>query len=202
MKAELHSKEMKRIIECCKNFTRIDVEKMKHIYLKFSKENKEVCAIALDGHRISVEYAPLETCDEDFTCYINPVKINIRSIYFVKVEKIEENSIVTVGNVSYRCEQPAGDFFKIDGVIDDILKNEVKAVIGVSAKYMADAMSAIAKTSYPGYVAMEIRDEKMPIIIRENKTKNLKIVLPVKISDYVPYGSSPKEETEVKEQTK
>lgn len=202
MKAELHSKEMKRIIECCKNFTRIDVAKMKHIYLKFSKENKEVCAIALDGHRISIEYAALELCDEDFSCYINPVKINIRSIYFVKVEKVEEYSIVTVGDVSYRCEQPAGDFFKIDGLIDDILKNDVKAVIGVSAKYMADAMSAIAKTSYPGYVAMEIRDEKTPIIIRDNKTKNVKIILPVTINNYVAYGSSPKKETEEKESTK
>lgn len=69
MKAIIDANELKRIVDNTKRFIGCNSEKMNYIYIEIDAENNVIKATALDGNRISVEYAKIQSADQSFKCF-------------------------------------------------------------------------------------------------------------------------------------
>lgn len=179
MKAIIEAKEYKRLIENTRKFTAScgDV-KMQYIHLRF--QNGEVRASALDGHRVSVEYATY--IGDNFTCYVKsniPRTVGVKNIL---VELLDNKVLIIADDDLIGYKQPEGDFYDIDKLIQDNTSKPKIGVIGANSQYLVDALSAIkGKILKDKCAKLEIRGEKDPIIIRSGE-KNIKLILPMRIN--------------------
>lgn len=147
MKAIISAKEFKRIIDNTKKFLGPSYGHMDWIYLKLDAEKKLVKATALDGHRISIEYATLEDVDESFSCYVKPNIPKITKSDISTELELENNKLyITVGNSITGYIQPEGEYYKTDKMISDIEEQVPIRTIGVNAKFLKEAMESISAT--------------------------------------------------------
>lgn len=187
MKVKLNAFDLKRIVDGTKKFiSKYETNKlMTYIYLEVDAEKKEVKATALDGHRVSVEYAQAVEVDESFACYIRPniPKISKSDLY-AELELVNEKAYLTVGENITGYVQPEGMYFNVNKLMDDLAKEPIVATIGVDATLLKEALDSIPK-GYKPCVKIEIRQPKQPIVItpvRKGEEQNCKIVLPVYIT--------------------
>ena len=191
MKVRLYAKDFKRVIDNTKRFvsTGFGSGLMQWIYLEINADKRIIKASALDGHRISIEYASVESADESFSCYIKPniPKIN-RFAEYADLWVEDKRLFVQVGESIMGYVQPDGEFYKLDILLKSIQENKRLAVVGVNAKFLKDAMESISDHGSKKIVRIDLYDSKSPIVIRsveEGARNNLKIVLPVNFSDCV-----------------
>lgn len=189
MKAILNAKEFKRLIDNTKKFLGQSYGHMEWIYLKLDAEKKLVKATALDGRRISIEYATLEDVDESFSCYVKPNIPKIARTDNSAELELENNKLyVTVGNFITGYIQPEGEYYKTDKIIREIEEQEPIRTIGINAKYLKEAMESISSTvsDNRSIAKIDIRNPVDPIVIRsggdKGKKENLKIILPVRLA--------------------
>lgn len=188
MKVKLRTSDLKRLVDGTKKFlSKNDNNKlMNYIYLVVDADKKEIKATALDGHRISFEYAQVLEVDESFSCYIRP---NIPKItkydLTAELELVDKKAYVTVGESITGYVQPEGQYFNTDRMLmDDLKKTPVVAFVGVDVALLKDALDSIPK-GYKQYVKIEFRQPHQPIVItptKQGEKQNQKIVLPVHLS--------------------
>lgn len=154
----------------------------KFIRLEFHSELDEVRAIAVDGHRLSVEHAVAQS-EEDFTVYVHGnVKLPKNSV--VEIELVEKEVILRCDGYVFGYRQPDTDEGYLDwkNVIPD---KEPAFRIGFNGDYLLSALQA-AKASVGGTyktpVVLEFYSPLEPVVIRTNK-HDIKLVLPVRLKD-------------------
>lgn len=190
MKARISATDFKRIIENTKRFTGVEWAGQKYpwIYLQIDAEAKSISATALDGHRISVEFADIEEADESFSCYIKP---NIPKIkkhdQYTDLEVSNNRLLVQVGESIMGYVQPEGEYFKIDKMMRELMEQPKALTIGVDANLLKDALASISNYGDRIPVAkIDLRGPKDAIVIRSGargKRENLKIVLPLNMRE-------------------
>lgn len=181
MKAVIDAKEFKRLVDNTKKFLK-DYGLMAWIFLEI--EENTIKATALDGHRVSIEYAASEL-DEPFKCFIKPEIPKITKYdRYVELELNGDKAFVTVGDSIRGYKQPEGDYYKTDNLIDDLKAKEPVISVGVNARYLMDALKSADK-KYNHGVILEIRGKKEPIVVKACKDTedNIKLVLPINISE-------------------
>lgn len=187
MKAKLRACDLKNLIDGTKKFVgKCDSNKlMTYIYLVVDADKREIKATALDGHRISIEYAEVLDVDESFECYIRPniPKISKYDLY-AELELVDKKAYLTVGESITGYVQPEGQYFNADKLIGDLKNVPAVSTIGVDANLLKDALDSIPK-GCKRYVKIELRKPHQAIIItstERGKEQNYKIVLPVLLS--------------------
>ena len=186
MKAILQAQDFKRIIDNTKKFTGGPSKLMSYIYLQVDADKKEVRATALDGHKVSIEYAKLAAVDESFSCYIKPTipKILKRDTS-AELELDGKRLFVTVNDSIMGYVQPEGEYYETNKMINDLTEQPFVGKIGVNAKLLGDALHSTYLSGAKPIVEIEIRGPQDPIIIRAHEsgkpTENIKLVLPVRI---------------------
>jgi DNA polymerase III sliding clamp (beta) subunit (PCNA family) len=181
MVARIYAKELKRVIQALKPFTREGEYNKLMQYIHFEVVGNEIKFEALDGHRIAIEYLPCET-DEDFKGYIKPMAIGkIRNDY-CELELSEENVYLTVGDIRYRFAQPEGIYYDTSKLLND-MEIEKPQIVGVNAELLLSGLVyQNLETNGRPLVQLEIRGGKMPVIIRNCKDKrNIRAVLPINL---------------------
>lgn len=185
MKAKLRANDLKRIVDGTKKFlSKNDYNKlMCYIYLEVDAEKMEIKATALDGHRVSVEYARVVEVDESFKCYIKPniPKITKHDLY-AELELLDKKAYLMVGENITGYVQPGGVFYNVEKFVTDVEKAPIKASVGVNVQLFKEALESVAKGSK--YVKIEVREPNQPISIiptEKSLNTNCKYVLPVNI---------------------
>lgn len=181
MKATLYASAFKKIIDNTKKFTRsgADSTLMQYIHLIINAREKEIRAEAVDGHRISIEYADITSADESFECYIKPNIPSMKGLQYTEIEVKDGILFVTAGDSIQGYRQPTGNFYKVDSLLNEIMKTDPVETIGMDPGLLVDALIA-GKEPTRKFVKIEIRSPKDPVIIRSGD-KNIKFVLPVYI---------------------
>ena len=187
MKAIIDAMEFKRLVDNTKKFVSKNESNklMTYIYLQVNAETKEVKATAVDGHRISVEYAIGDVwTDESFNCYIKPVIPKIaKNDRFIELELVDKKAYITVNDNIMGYKQPECVYFKTDKMIQDLEAKEPTASIWVDPRLLKEALDS-AIYGYHQPVKIEIRDKKDPILIkRKSGYKDIKLVLPVNVPE-------------------
>lgn len=190
MKARISASEFKRIIDNTKRFTGAEWAGQKYpwIYLQIDAEVKSISATALDGHRISFEFADVEDADESFSCYIKPniPKINKHDMY-ADLEITKNRLLVQVGESIMGYVQPEGEYFKTDKMMGELLESPKTLTIGVDANLLKDALASISNHGDRIAIAkIDLRGPKDAIVIRSGargKRENIKVVLPVNLRE-------------------
>lgn len=184
MKAKIEASAFKTMIDNTKKFlSKYDSNLMQYIFLEADAEAQEIKATALDGRRISVEYVKAEV-SESFKCYM---KANIPKItkddYYAELELTGGRLLVTVGDNITGYKQPEGEYYKVQGLLNDVAAQEVAGRIAVNPKYLKEALESI-EYDFKNCAILEIpKDPCKPIVIKPTKDKrNIKIVLPVRMS--------------------
>lgn len=188
MKCILDAKSFKRIIDNTKKFTSCNAKMMEYIHLIIDAEKQTIRAEALDGYRISIEYAKIFSTDSSFTCFIKPTIPRITKYdKYAELELDNKRLLVTVTDSITGYIQPEGNYYDVNRVVGDILQKEVVRTIGVNPQLLKDALDAVKNDgtyrSRP-LAKIEIRNPSEPIVIRSGDKdieENLKIVLPVNI---------------------
>ena len=189
MKAIIDANEFKRLVDNTKKFVR-DYGLMAWIYLEI--EENTIKATALDGHRVSIEYAIVKDLDEPFKCFIKPEipKITKRDID-VELTLSDKKAYITVGENIRGYKQPEGEFFNVKSLVDDLKAKEPLITIGADAKLLKDAFDSVkVNGAAKPYVRIDIHGKKEPIVIRRENIgmegvakENIKLVLPVNMKD-------------------
>lgn len=186
MKIKLRAADLKQLVDGTKKFvSRNSYNKlMTYIYLEIDAESMEIKATALDGHRVSVEYATLVEADESFKCYIKPniPKISKSDLY-AELELVEKKVYLTVGENITGYVQPEGIYYDVKKLFEDLKETPVVASVGVRCSLLKDALDSVPKDCF-SVVKIDVRQPSQPIVItstRKESQRNFKIVLPVSI---------------------
>lgn len=191
MKAIIEASEFKRLVANTKKFiSRYESNKlMGYIYLEVNADTKEIKATALDGHRVSVEYAMCAVAEESFSCYIKPAIPKItKHNHYVELELTDNKAYITVGDNIMGYKQPEGEYYKTDKMVSELEEKPPAAVIYADANLLKSALESVSGLSdYKPVVKIEIRDKKDPIVIKKIRfsetTKDIKLVLPVNVTE-------------------
>lgn len=188
MRAKLDANEFKRIIDNTKRFVNKDAsnELMSWIYLEIDAEEMIIKATALDGYRVSIEYAKLVEADETFTCYIRPVMPKVtRYDNYAELEVNKNRLYAQVGESIIGYVQPEGQFYAVDKVLEPLKKKKMVTTLGINAKYLKEALESISFYDSNKKIAkIEVYEPHEPIVIksgRKGERDNLKLVLPINI---------------------
>jgi DNA polymerase III sliding clamp (beta) subunit (PCNA family) len=181
-KASMSTGAFNRIIEATKTFCPKRGARPIHNYIRieFHAEKDEAVAVAVDGHRMSVEHA-VATSNEDFVVYVRGnVKLPKDSV--VDIELVDREAIFRCDGFVFGYQQPEGEFLDWQGAIS---QTEPQFKIGFNGDYLLSALQA-AKASVGGAyktpVVLEFRTPLDPIILRTNK-HDVKLVMPVRIKE-------------------
>ncbi|SET71894.1 hypothetical protein SAMN05443270_1104 [Lacrimispora sphenoides] len=188
MKARISAKDFKRIIDNTKRFVGPEYKggKLPWIYLKVDVETKTIKATALDGHKVSIEYADITEADESFSCYIKPNIPKItRHDSYVDIEVSKNRIYVQVGESIMGYVQPEGEYYGVEKMVNDLMTEPKGLTIGVNANLLKDALASISDYGDRIPIArIDLRGPKDAIVIRSGergKRENIKIVLPVNL---------------------
>lgn len=146
MKAKIDATDFKRIIDNTKRFTGSECSgsKFSWIYLQIDAESKAIRATALDGHKISIEFAAVSEADESFSCYIKPNIPKItRHDSYVDIEVSNNRLYVQVGESIMGYVQPEGEYYGTEKMINDLLSTPKALTIGVDATLLKEALASI-----------------------------------------------------------
>lgn len=188
MKARISAPDFKRIIDNTKRFVGPEYKghKFPWIYLTVDGLSKTIKATALDGHKVSIEYADITEADESFSCYIKPNIPKItRHDSYVDIEVSKNRLLVQVGDSIMGYVQPEGEYFKTDKMMGELMESPKTLTIGVDASLLKDALASISDYGDRIPIArIDLRGPKDAIVIRSGergKRENIKIVLPVNL---------------------
>lgn len=185
-KARILTNDYNRMIEATRNFCSKDNIRKAYnfIRLEFDALENKVTAIAVDGHRMSVENSVISDCDEDFICYIKGnMKLPRERFATILLDEDSKETVIRCEGFAIGYEQP-----KAEEYLDwqkAIPSSEVKYKIGFNGNYLLQALQA-AKASMGGNlrqpVVLEFRSNIEPVILRTNK-EDIKMVLPIRIKE-------------------
>lgn len=194
MKAVIEANELKRIVDNTKRFVGVNDKRMEYIRLEIDAEKKMIRAIALDGYKLSVEYAKIQDADESFLCYIKPVIPKItRSTEHAVIELSGDRVLIQADKSIMGYVQPSFDYYDVDKLIKEETEKKIIRTIGVSAKYLKDALvSAKDSMRSMDIIKIDVRNPNEPLMIRsmgyDGLPENIKIILPVLINKEIDNG--------------
>ena len=190
MRAKLDANEFKRIIDNTKRFVNKDAsnELMSWIYLEINAREMIIKATALDGHRVSIEYAKLAEAEKSFNCYIRPgIPKVTRHDDYAELEIRKNRLYVQVGESIIGYVQPEGKFYEVDKVLKNLDSEKKLETIAINAKYLKDALESISPCNGTRKIAeIDVYPPCHPVVIRsgwKGEPDNLKIVLPMNTRD-------------------
>ncbi|MFQ9509493.1 MAG: hypothetical protein ACLRZ7_00780 [Lachnospiraceae bacterium] len=178
MKAVLNVKSMKKLIDATKKFvSNIEGNKLM-TFIKISVSDNQITAMALDGHKISLEKAECNN-DETFECYIKPVLPVTKGCDECEIELIDDYAYITAGDNRVGFKQPEGEFYKVDNYLDP--KQYDHFCICVNATMLKQALESIKNPMSNGIV-LRFKNPTAPIYI-ENAGSTItsqRIVFPLR----------------------
>ncbi len=188
MKAIMEANELKRIVDNTKRFVGVNDKRMEYIRLEIDADKKTIRAVALDGYKLSVEYAKIQDTDESFLCYIKPVIPKItRSTEHAVIELSGDRVLIQAEESIMGYVQPSFDYYDVDKLIKEEMEKEIIRTIGVNAKYLKDALvSAKDSMRSRDIIKIDVRNPNEPLMMRsmgyDGLPENIKIILPVLIN--------------------
>lgn len=194
MKAIMEANELKRIVDNTKRFVGVNDKRMEYIRLEIEAEKKMIRAVALDGYKLSVEYAKIQDTDESFLCYIKPVIPKItRSTEHAVIELSGDRVLIQADESIMGYVQPSFDYYDVDKLIKEETEKEIIRTIGVNAKYLKDALvSAKDSMRSRDIIKIDVKNPNEPLIMRsmgyDGLPENIKIILPVLINKEIDNG--------------
>lgn len=194
MKAIIEANELKRIVDNTKRFVGVNDKRMEYIRLEIDAEKKMIRAVALDGYKLSVEYAKIQDTDESFICYIKPVIPKItRSTEHAVIELSGDRVLIQADESIMGYVQPSFDYYDVDKLIKEETEKEIIRTIGVNAKYLKDALvSAKDSMRSRDIIKIDVKNPNEPLIMRsmgyDGLPENIKIILPVLINKELDNG--------------
>lgn len=194
MKAIIEANELKRIVDNTKRFVGVNDKRMEYIRLEIDAEKKMIRAVALDGYKLSVEYAKIQDTDESFICYIKPVIPKItRSTEHAVIELSGDRVLIQADESIMGYVQPSFDYYDVDKLIKEEMEKEIIRTIGVNAKYLKDALvSAKDSMRSRDIIKIDVRNPNEPLMMRsmgyDGLPENIKIILPVLINKEIDNG--------------
>lgn len=194
MKAVIEANELKRIVDNTKRFVGVNDKRMEYIRLEIDAEKKMIRAIALDGYKLSVEYAKIQDADESFLCYIKPVIPKItRSTEHAVIELSGDRVLIQADESIMGYVQPSFGYYDVDKLIKEETEKKIIRTIGVNAKYLKDALvSAKDSMRSRDIIKIDVRNPNGPLMIRsmgyDGLPENIKIILPVLINKEIDNG--------------
>lgn len=194
MKAIMEANELKRIVDNTKRFVGVNDKRMEYIRLEIEAEKKMIRAVALDGYKLSVEYAKIQDTDESFLCYIKPVIPKItRSTEHAVIELSGDRVLIQADESIMGYVQPSFDYYDVDKLIKEETEKEIIRTIGVNAKYLKDALvSAKDSMRSRDIIKIDVRNPNEPLMMRsmgyDGLPENIKIILPVLINKEIDNG--------------
>lgn len=194
MKAVIEANELKRIVDNTKRLVGVNDKRMEYIRLEIDAEKKMIRAIALDGYKLSVEYAKIQDADESFLCYIKPVIPKItRSTEHAVIELSGDRVLIQADESIMGYVQPSFGYYDVDKLIKEETEKKIIRTIGVNAKYLKDALvSAKDSMRSRDIIKIDVRNPNEPLMIRsmgyDGLPENIKIILPVLINKEIDNG--------------
>lgn len=194
MKAIMEANELKRIVDNTKRFVGVNDKRMEYIRLEIEAEKKMIRAVALDGYKLSVEYAKIQDTDESFLCYIKPVIPKItRSTEHAVIDLSGDRVLIQADESIMGYVQPSFDYYDVDKLIKEETEKEIIRTIGVNAKYLKDALvSAKDSMRSRDIIKIDVRNPNEPLMMRsmgyDGLPENIKIILPVLINKEIDNG--------------
>ena len=184
-KASMTTSAFNRLIDATKAFC--SKTNRNHCYLfirlEFHAETNEVVAVAVDGFRLSAEYACANS-EEDFFIYVRSnIKLPGNSV--VDFELVDGEAIIRCNGFIFGYKQPDDKFLDWGKVIPT---SDVQYKIAFNGDYLLSALQAAKASvgkSFKTHVVLEFRSPLDPIVIRTNE-KDVKMVLPIRINDEKP----------------
>ena len=163
-------------------------------YIRIEVEKNKITAYTLDGYRASrfVINRKTENPDE-FVCYIKPVpfketKSGTRQVLIMHDEK-STTSVqyeTEYGEIVYRFNTKGGEFVNIQAIFEGAEAHDRET--GINAKYLAQAMQALAKVDAGRNHMATIEGKANPVQpvlykSRNDNFENTQLILPVRIPE-------------------
>ncbi len=186
--------EFKSLLDGVKHSAAIDDCRPMLQYIRIEVEKNKITAYTLDGYRASrfVINRKTENPDE-FVCYIKPVpfketKSGARQVLITHDEK-STTSVqyeTEYGEIVYRFNTKGGEFVNIQAIFEGAEAHDRET--GINAKYLAQAMQALAKVDAGRNHIATIEgksDILKPVLFKAKNSdyENTQLILPVRIPE-------------------
>lgn len=184
--------QFKRLIDGVKRSVATDECRPALKYIQIKVKTDTITAYSLDGYRASrVEIKNDYTTDEEFTCYIKPLSVNVskQGINPVVIEQTGAKTFVEViteyGVIRYGFNEPHEEFIDVETIYKRAREHDRELV--VYSRYLADALkslSGIQRVGAQSSVVIESKaDNSAAFIIRakDDSIVNEQLILPVRI---------------------
>lgn len=184
--------QFKRLIDGVKRSVATDECRPILKYIQIKVKTDTITAYSLDGYRASrVEIKNDYPTDEEFTCYIKPLVINVskQGINPVAIEQAGAKTFVEViteyGVIRYGFNEPHEEFIDVETIYKRAREHDRE--LGVYSRYLADALkslSGIQRVGAQSSVVIESKaDNSAAFIIRakDDSIVNEQLILPVRI---------------------
>lgn len=187
----LTEQEFKTILDGTQHSISSDDARPALQYIRLDIAKQSVTAYSCDGYRASrIILKRSKENDDEFTCYIKPIpfkptKNGILPVTISCDDKITTLDIRTFyGSMCYRFECPNGSFPDIEKIYQEAAEHDRE--VGISAKFVAQAMQAITKMNHriDNCCVIEGKESPVqPIIIRAKceTMENTQLILPIRI---------------------
>ncbi len=184
--------EFKSLLDGVKHSAAIDDCRPMLQYIRIEVEKNKITAYTLDGYRASrfVINRKTENPDE-FVCYIKPVpfketKSGARQVLITHDEK-STTSVqyeTEYGEIVYRFNTKGGELVNIQAIFEGAEAHDRET--GINAKYLAQAMQALAKVDAGRNHIATIEgksDILKPVLFKAKNSdyENTQLILPVRI---------------------
>ena len=186
--------EFKSLLDGVKHSAAIDDCRPMLQYIRIEVEKNKITAYTLDGYRASrfVINRKTENPDE-FVCYIKPVpfketKSGARQVLITHDEK-STTSVqyeTEYGEIVYRFNTKGGEFVNIQAIFEGAEAHDRET--GINAKYLAQAMQALAKVDAGRNHIATIEgksDILKPVLFKAKNSdyENTQLILPIRIPE-------------------
>lgn len=190
----LSESEFKNLLDGVKHSVATDDSRPMLQYIRIEVEKNKITAYTLDGYRASrfVINRKTENPDE-FVCYIKPVpfketKSGTRQVLITHDEK-STTSVqyeTEYGEIVYRFNTKGGEFVNIQAIFEGAEAHDRET--GINAKYLAQAMQALAKVDAGRNHIATIEgksDILKPVLFKAKNSdyENTQLILPVRIPE-------------------
>ena len=186
--------EFKSLLDGVKHSAAIDDCRPMLQYIRIEVEKNKITAYTLDGYRASRFVINRKTENHDeFVCYIKPVpfketKSGARQVLITHDEK-STTSVqyeTEYGEIVYRFNTKGGEFVNIQAIFEGAEAHDRET--GINAKYLAQAMQALAKVDAGRNHIATIEgksDILKPVLFKAKNSdyENTQLILPVRIPE-------------------
>lgn len=184
--------QFKRLIDGVKRSVATDECRPMLKYIQIKVKTDTITAYSLDGYRASrVEIKNDYPIDEEFTCYIKPLSVNVskQGINPVVIEQTGAKTFVEViteyGVIRYGFNEPHEEFIDVEEIYKRAREHDRE--LGMCSRYLADALkslSGIQRVGAQSCVVIESKaDNSAAFIIRakDDSVVNEQLILPVRL---------------------